>query len=332
MYYLLLDEVQMLESFETVLIGYLRRKNLDLFVTGSNAKFLSRDVVTEFAGRGDEIRMYPLSFSEFMSVYKGDRYMGLSEYMLYGGIPLVVLREKAADKAETLSALFREIYIRDIIQRHHVRNKGDLEDLLNTVSSSVGSLTNAEKLKNTFHSVKKSKITSATILNYLEYFEDSFLVEAATRYDIKGKAYINTPRKYYFSDPGLRNARVNFRQYEPTHMIENVIYNELRMRGYSVDVGIVSVVEKDSAGKMVRKQLEVDFVCNMGTSRYYIQSAWSIPDEEKRIQETRPLRKIDDSFKKIIITGDPAPAHYDEDGILTVNVYDFLLNPRILEF
>ncbi len=328
-YYLLLDEVQMMESFETVLIGYLRRKNLDLFVTGSNAKFLSRDVITEFAGRGDEVRMYPLSFSEFMSVYKGDRYMGLSEYMLYGGIPLVVLREKAADKTETLSALFREIYIRDIIQRHHVRNKGDLEDLLNTVSSSVGSLTNAEKLKNTFHSVKKSKITSATILKYLEYFEDSFLLEAASRYDIKGKAYINTPKKYYFSDPGLRNARVNFRQYEPTHMMENVLYNELRMRGYSVDVGIVPVVEKDSTGKMVRKQLEVDFVCNMGSSRYYIQSAWSIPDEDKRIQETRPLQKIDDSFKKIIITGDLTPAHYDECGILTVNVYDFLLNPGI---
>lgn len=332
MYYLLLDEVQMMDSFETVLISYLRRNNLDLFVTGSNAKFLSRDVITEFAGRGDEIRMYPLSFSEFMSIYNGDRYTGLSEYMLYGGIPLVVLRENAADKAETLSALFREIYIRDIIQRHHIRNKGDLEDLLNTVSSSVGSLTNAEKLKNTFHSVKKSKITSATILNYLEYFEDSFLLEAAIRYDIKGKAYINTPRKYYFSDPGLRNARVNFRQYEPAHMMENVIYNELRMRGYSVDVGIVPVIEKNSSGKMVRKQLEVDFICNMGSSRYYIQSAWSIPDKEKRIQETRPLRKIDDSFKKIIITGDIMPAQYDENGILTVNVYDFLLNPRILEY
>ena len=331
MYYLLLDEVQMMESFETVLIGYLRRSNLDLFVTGSNAKFLSRDIVTEFAGRGDEVRMYPLSFSEFMSVYKGDRYMGLSEYMLYGGIPLVVLREKAGDKAETLTALFREIYIRDIIQRHKVRNKGELEDLLNVVSSSVGSLTNAEKLKNTFRSVKHSRITSATILNYLEYFEDSFLLEAALRYDIKGKAYISTPRKYYFSDPGLRNARMNFRQYEPAHMMENVIYNELRMRGYSVDVGIVPVVEKDSSGKMVRKQLEVDFICNMGSSRYYIQSAWSIPDEEKRIQETRPLRKIDDAFRKIIITGDPAPARYDENGILTVNVYDFLLNPRIPE-
>ena len=331
MYYLLLDEVQMMESFETVLIGYLRRNNLDLFVTGSNAKFLSRDIVTEFAGRGDEVRMYPLNFSEFMSVYKGDRYMGLSEYMLYGGIPLVVLREKASDKAETLSALFREIYIRDIVQRHHVRNRGDLEDLLNTVSSSVGSLTNAEKLKNTFHSVKKSKITSATILNYLEYFEDSFLLEAAIRYDIKGKAYINTPRKYYFSDPGLRNARVNFRQFEPAHMMENVIYNELRMRGFSVDVGIVPVVEKDSSGKMIRKQLEVDFICNMGSARYYIQSAWSIPDEEKRTQETRPLRKIDDSFKKIIITGDPAPVQYDENGILIINVYDFLLNPRIFE-
>ena len=330
-YYLLLDEVQMMDSFETVLNGYLRKDNTDVFVTGSNAKFLSVDIVTEFAGRGDEIRMYPLSFSEFMTVFKGDKYEGLSQYMLYGGIPLVVLREDMNDKATTLENLFSEIYVRDIVARHGVRNKGELEDLLNILSSSVGSLTNPEKLKNTFHSVKKSKITSATIKKYLDYFEDSFLLESANRYDIKGKAYIETPKKYYFSDPGLRNARLNFRQFEPTHAMENVIYNELRMRGYSVDIGVVSVAEKDDNKKVIRKQLEVDFVCNLGSGRYYIQSAYSIPDEQKRTQETRPFTKIDDSFKKIVITGDVVPAQYNDRGILTVNIYDFLLDPTALE-
>ena len=330
-YYLLLDEVQLLDAFEAVLNGYLRKSNLDVYVTGSNAKLLSSDIATEFAGRGDEVHMYPLSFSEFMSAYNGDRYMGLSEYMLYGGIPLVVLRENPADKSAVLSSLFNEIYIRDIVQRNKVRNKGELEDLLNFVSSSVGSLTNPEKLKNTFHSVKKSRITSATIIKYLHFFEDSFLLEAAKRYDIKGKAYIETPQKYYFTDPGLRNARVNFRQYEPTHLMENVIYNELRMRGYNVDVGIVPVTEKNDQGKLIRKQLEVDFICNLGSARYYIQSAYSIPDSEKRVQETRPLRKIDDSFRKIIVTGDAVPAQYDENGILTVNIYDFLLDKHLME-
>ena len=330
-YYLLLDEVQMMDAFEAVLNGYLRRSNLDVFVTGSNARFLSSDIATEFAGRGDEVHMYPLSFSEFMTVYKGDRYTGLSEYMLYGGIPLVVLRGNPADKAETLAALFNEIYIRDIVLRHKIRNQGELEDLLNIVSSSVGSLTNPEKLKNTFHSVKKSRITSATISKYLGYLEDSFLLEAAERYEVKGKAYIETPRKYYFSDPGLRNARVNFRQYEPAHLMENVIYNELRMRGFNVDVGVVPVVERNSQGNAVRKQLEVDFVCNLGSVRYYIQSAYSIPDAEKQYQETRPLRKIDDSFRKIIITGEPVPAWYDDHGILTVNVFDFLMDIHTIE-
>ena len=331
MYYLLLDEVQMMDSFETVLNGYLRKDNMDVFVTGSNAKFLSSDIITEFAGRGDEIHMYPLSFSEFMTAFKGDRYEGLSQYMLYGGIPLVVLREDVKDKATTLENLFSEIYIRDIVTRHGVRNKGELEDLLNILSSAIGSLTNPEKLKNTFRSVKKSKITSATIKKYLGYFEDSFLLESAHRYDIKGKAYIETPKKYYFSDLGLRNARLNFRQFEPTHAMENVIYNELRMRGYSVDIGVVPVAEKDKNGKVTRKQLEVDFVCNLGSGRYYIQSAYSIPDEKKRVQETRPFTKIDDSFKKIVITRDIVPAQYDDRGILTINIYDFLLDPSALE-
>ena len=332
MYYLLLDEVQMLGTFETVLNSYLRKENVDVFVTGSNAKFLSSDIITEFAGRGDEIHMYPLSFSEFMSVFDGDKYEGLSQYMLYGGIPLVALRDTPQDKAVLLENLFSEIYIRDIVQRNSVRNIGELEDLLNILSSAVGSLTNPEKLKNTFRSVKKSKITSTTIKKYLDYFEDSFLVESAHRYDIKGKAYIETPKKYYFSDLGLRNARLNFRQSEPTHAMENVIYNELRMRGYRVDVGVIPVTIKDETGKIVRRQLEVDFICNLGSRRYYIQSAYSIPDEAKRKQEIRPFTKIDDSFKKIVITRDIIPTQYDEDGILTMNVYDFLLNVDSLEY
>ena len=330
-YYLLLDEVQMLDCFEAVLNGYLRKENMDVFVTGSNARLLSKDIATEFAGRGDEVHMYPLSFAEFMSVYKGDKYMGLSEYMLYGGIPLVVLRDGAGDKATALQNLFSEIYLRDICKHNRVKNIGKLEDLLNILSSAIGSLTNPEKLKNTFRTTKKSRITSNTIRKYLGYFEDSFLIESAQRYDIKGKAYIETPKKYYFSDLGLRNARINFRQFEQTHSMENVIYNELRMRGYSVDVGVVPIAEKDTEGKVIRKQLEVDFVCNMGSLRYYIQSSYSLPDEAKRIQEIRPFRKIDDSFKKIIITKDIVSPHYDEYGILTVNVYDFLLDPKCLE-
>lgn len=330
-YYLLLDEVQMLDCFETVLNGYLRKDNIDVYVTGSNAKFLSSDIITEFAGRGDEIHMYPLSFSEFMSVYNGDKYEGLSQYMLYGGIPMVVLKEGDADKAATLNNLFSEIYIRDIFKRNKIKNPGELEDLLNILSSAVGSLTNPEKLKNTFHTVKKSKITATTIKKYLDYFEDSFLMEAAQRYDIRGKAYIETPKKYYFSDLGLRNSRINFRQFEQTHMMENVLYNELRMRGYNVDVGVVTTAQKDSGGKVIRKQLEVDFVCNAGSSRYYIQSAYSMPDIAKHEQEIRPFRKIGDSFRKIVVTKDIVPFHYDEHGIIIMNIYDFLLDPAKLE-
>ena len=331
MYYLLLDEVQMLDCFETVLNGYLRKKNMDVYVTGSNAKFLSKDIITEFAGRGDEIHMYPLSFSEFMTAYKGDKYEGLSEYMLYGGIPLVVLREGHQNKAALLENLFSEIYVRDIQKRNKVRNIGELEDLLNILSSAIGSLTNPEKLRNTFKSIKHSKITSPTIKKYLDFLEDSFLLESSQRYDIKGKAYIETPRKYYFSDMGLRNARINFRQFEQTHAMENVIYNELRMRGYKVDVGVVTVSEKDEHGKSVRKQLEVDFICNLGSMKYYIQSAFSMPDEAKRAQEIRPFKKINDSFKKIVITKDIVPSYYDENGILTMSIYDFLLDAKSLE-
>ena len=330
-YYLLLDEVQLMDSFESVLNGYLRKRNMDLFVTGSNAKFLSKDIITEFSGRGDEIHMYPLSFAEFMSVFPGDKYEGLSQYMTYGGIPLVVLSKDDSDKTDLLSNLYSEIYISDIVKRHKVRNKGELEDLLNIMSSSIGTLTNPEKLQRTFKTVKHSRITGPTIQKYLEYLEDSFLLEAATRYDIKGRKYIETPQKYYFSDLGLRNARINFRQIEPTHSMENVIYNELKMRGYNVDVGVVPVVETGETGKQQRKQLEIDFVCNKGSSRYYIQSAYSLPDEEKRVQEMRPFGKVKDSFKRIVITGDLIPPHYDEEGILMINVYDFLLDPTVIE-
>ena len=327
-YYLLLDEIQMLDCFVAVLNGYLYKNNLDVYVTGSNAKLLSKDISTEFAGRGDEIHMYPLSFAEFMSVYKGDKYIGLSEYMMYGGIPLVVLRDDNNDKINTLQNLFNEIYIKDIEKR---KNIGELEELLNILSSSIGSLTNPEKLKNTFKSNKNSKITSQTIKKYLSSFEDSFLVESSNRYDVKGKLYIETPKKYYFTDLGLRNARINFRQFEESHSMENIIYNELRMRGYNVDVGLINIVERNQEGKVVRKQLEVDFICNLGSKRYYIQSVYSIPDKEKRSQEIRPFRNIDDSFKKIIITKDIVPSFYDDYGILTINIYDFLLNLNSLE-
>ena len=325
MYYLLLDEVQFLDCFESVLNSYLYMDNVDVYVTGSNAKFLSKDVITEFAGRGDEVHMWPLSFAEFMTEFKGDKYDGLTEYMQYGGIPMVVLKNGDENKSLMLKHLFDEIYIKDIEIRHRVKNKTDLEDLLNFLSSSIGSFTNPEKLKNTFRSVKKSNITSQTIKKYLDYFSDCFLVDSAFRYDIKGKAYIDTPLKYYFSDLGLRNARINFRQFEQPHSMENVIYNELRMRGFSVDVGVVNTREEG-----VRKQLEVDFVCNLGSKRYYIQSAYSMPSEEKRAQEMRPFTKIDDSFKKIVITGDMLPTYYNDEGILFMNIFDFLLKPENL--
>ena len=273
--------------------------------------------------------MYPLSFSEFMTAYRGDKYEGLTEYMMYGGIPLVVLRQNENEKVKTLENLFGELYITDIVKRNKIKNQSELEELLNILSSSIGSLTNSEKLKNTFRSVKKSHITANTIRKYIACFEDSFLIESAKRYDIKGKAYIETPQKYYFTDLGLRNARLNFRQFEQTHAMENVIYNELKMRGYNVDVGVVPIAERNEDGKVVRKQLEVDFVCNMGSKRYYIQSAYSIPDNEKKAQEVRPFKKIEDSFKKIIVTKDIVPATYDDNGVLTVNIYDFLLDKTV---
>ena len=251
--------------------------------------------------------------------------------MLYGGIPQVILRDDPNDKTTFLNNIFGEIYISDIVKRNKVRNPGELEDLLNILSSSIGSLTNPEKLKKTFKTNKQSRITSSTLQRYLGHLENAYLIEAAQRYDIKGKAYIETPKKYYFTDLGLRNARISFRQFEQTHSMENVIYNELRMRGYSVDVGVVPIAERDKKGEVIRKQLEVDFVCNLGSKRYYIQSAFALPDLEKRDQETRPFKKIDDTFKKIIVTKDIVAPFYDEYGILTINIYDFLLDPSCIE-
>lgn len=329
-YYFLLDEIQLMDRFESVLNGLNEKPNVEVYVTGSNAKFLSKDIATEFAGRGDENHMYPLSFSEFKSVYNGDNQHALQEYMLWGGIPLVVLAAEE-DKAKLLKTLFEETYIRDIILKHKIRNQRELEDLLNILSSSIGSLTNPEKLMNTFRTVKKSKITANTIAKYIEYCEDSFLIESAKRYDIKGKAYIETPQKYYFSDLGLRNVRLGFRQNEPTHIMENIIYNELKIRGFEIDIGVVPVIEKNEKAMSVKKQLEIDFICTMGMKKYYIQSAYSLPDSTKREQEIRPFIKSGDSFKKIVITNDITPPVYDDNGILTINFLDFLNNESILE-
>lgn len=330
-YYFLLDEIQMLEEFVSVLNGLADKKNCDVYVTGSNAKFLSKDIVTEFGGRGDEIHMYPLSFSEFMSAYEGNQYDGWNEYVTYGGIPIVVLADTEERKIALLDSLMKETYLSDIQRRNKVRNVGEMESLLNILSSAIGSLTNPNKLQNTFKSVNQSKITATTITKYIEYLEDSFLIEEAKRYDIKGKSYIGTPLKYYFMDMGLRNIRINFRQMEVTHSMENVIYNELKMRGYKVDVGNLMIVEKGKNGKPVKKQIEVDFICSLGSKRYYIQSAYMLETEEKIQQEIRPFLKINDSFKKIVITANTPKPFYNEAGILIMNVYDFLLNQDSLD-
>lgn len=331
MYYILLDEVQLLDEFESVLNGFMRMKNVDVYVTGSNARFLSKDIITEFRGRGDELHIQPLSFAEFMSVYDGNKYDGWNEYVLYGGLPPVVLLRTAEQKIELLKSLFQETYINDIISRHSVKHRDEFEELINILASAIGSLTNPKKLTDTFKSKKNKVISSNTIKSYLDYLCDAYVVSRATRYDIKGKKYIDTPQKYYFSDVGIRNACINFRQLEENHTMENIIYNELIARNFNVDVGIITATGKDNDGKSVRKQLEVDFVCNKGSKRYYIQSAFSIPDREKMEQESNSLLRIDDSFKKIIVVKDlPAPT-YTENGILVISVYDFLLNSNSLD-
>ena len=331
MYYVLLDEVQMLDDFESVLNSLGRKKNVDVYVTGSNAKFLSKDIITEFRGRGDEVHMYPLTYSEFMSVYDGDKQEGWRDYVLFGGIPLVLGFETADQKSDFLKALFEETYISDITGRNNIRNKAELEELLNILSSAIGSLTNPSKLSATFKSVKNKTISKETIIKYIDYLKDSFLIDSAIRYDIKGKKYINTPSKYYFTDLGLRNARLNFRQVEESHAMENIIFNELKVRGYNVDVGVVVMNEVDKNGKKIRKQLEVDFVCNKGSKRFYIQSAYALPDKEKMEQEQRSLVNTGDGFKKIIITKDAVAPLYNDEGILVMSVYDFLLNPDSME-
>lgn len=331
MYYVLLDEVQMLDDFESVLNSLGRKKNVDVYVTGSNAKFLSKDIITEFRGRGDEVHMYPLTYSEFMSVYDGDKQEGWRDYVLFGGIPLVLGFETADQKSDFLKSLFEETYISDITGRNNIRNKAELEELLNILSSAIGTLSNPSKLSATFKSVKNKTISKDTIIKYIDYLKDSFLIDSAIRYDIKGKKYINTPSKYYFTDLGLRNARLNFRQVEETHAMENIIFNELKVRGYNVDVGVVVMNEVDKNGKKIRKQLEVDFVCNKGSKRFYIQSAYALPDKEKMEQEQRSLVNTGDGFKKIIITKDAVAPLYNDEGILVMSVFDFLLNPDSME-
>ncbi len=331
MYYVLLDEVQLLGEFESILNSLIRMKNVDVYVTGSNARFLSKDVITEFRGRGDEVHMHPLSFAEFMSVYQGTKQDGWNEYMLYGGIPLVLEFTTPDQKIAFLKSLFEETYISDIVGRHNIRNKAELEELLNILSSAIGSLTNPEKLSATFQTVKKKKISNSTIKRYIDYLCDSFLIDSAIRYDVKGKKYIDTPVKYYFTDMGLRNARLNFRQIEETHSMENIIFNELKMRGFNVDVGVIVQYDTNEKGNSIRKQLEIDFVCNQGSKRYYIQSAYAIPDQAKMEQEQRSLMLTGDFFKRIIITKDTPAPYYNESGVLIMSVYDFLLNENSLE-
>ena len=332
MYYVLLDEVQLLGEFESILNSLIRMKNVDVYVTGSNARFLSKDVITDFRGRGYEVHMYPLSFAEFMSVYPGTKQDGWNEYMLYGGIPLVLEFTTPDQKIAFLKSLFEETYISDIVGRHNIRNKAELEELLNILSSAIGSLTNPQKLSATFQTVKKKKISNATIKRYIDYLCDSFLIDSAIRYDVKGKKYIDTPVKYYFTDMGLRNARLNFRQIEETHSMENIIFNELKMRGFNVDVGVIMQYETNEKGSNIRKQLEIDFVCNQGSKRYYIQSAYAIPDQAKMEQEQRSLMLTGDFFKRMIITKDTPAPYYNESGVLIMNVYDFLLNENSLAF
>lgn len=330
-YYILLDEVQLLKDFEEVLNSLLHIKNIDIYVTGSNSKFLSKDVITEFRGRGDEIHIFPLTFKEFMQAYDGDIYRGWAEYVVYGGLPLTVTMKTEEQKIKYLTNLFEETYLKDIIERHHIEKTQELEDLVNVLASAIGSLTNVPKIEATFRSVIQSNISSNTIRQYIEYLEDAFVINKANRYNVKGRKYIGTPNKYYFEDVGLRNARLGFRQIEETHIMENIIYNELRSRGYSVDVGVVEKRGKNKDGKEERTYLEIDFIANLGSKRYYIQSAFSMPTEEKRDQEKSSLINVGDSFKKIIIVKDVVNVTRDEEGITTMSVYDFLLKENSLE-
>ena len=331
-YYILLDEVQMLTDFEEVLNSLLHISNADVYVTGSNSKFLSKDIITEFRGRGDEVHIYPLTFKEFMQVCENDVYRGWADYVTYGGLPLVVTMKTEQQKIQYLTNLFEETYIKDIKERNHIEKIQELNDLINVLASSIGSLTNPSKIQSTFKSVLKSDISLNTIIQYIEYLEDAFLINEVNRYDVKGRKYIGTPLKYYFEDVGLRNARLGFRHTEETHLMENVIYNELRARGFTVDVGVVPVREKNDNGIREHNNLEVDFIASLGSRKYYIQSAFGIPDSEKEKQEKASLLRINDSFKKIVIVKDVINVQHDENGITTINLFDFLLNDNSLEF
>lgn len=331
-YYILLDEIQFVERFSEVLNSLLRMDNVDIYVTGSNSKFLSSDILTEFRGRGDEIRVYPLSFVEYVSAYDGTEEDAWLDYMTFGGLPRIISMKTDEQKIKYLSDLFKETCLKDIIEHNNLKNSTEMEDLINLLASAIGSLTNPKKLENTFRTVMQSRITDKTIKQYIDYLREAFLIEQAIRYDIKGKKYISTPMKIYFVDPGLRNARLGFRQIEETHLMENIIYNELRRRGYAVDIGFVEIREQDEkGGQRVRKQLEVDFIACKGNNKYYIQSAFAIPDEEKRRQEERPLLNIGDSFKKIVVVGNHIKLKRDDMGITTMGIREFLLKENSLD-
>ncbi len=327
MYYILLDEIQLVNGFESLLNGFLYESNLDVYVTGSNSKFLSSDIITEFRGRGDEIKVFPLSFSEYVSAFKGDKVEAWNEYILYGGLPLILSKKTDEEKAKYLKDLFEQTYLKDIIERNNIQRFDIIDSIINILASSVGSLTNSQKIYNTFVSNGEKEVSLNTINSYIKYIEDSFIVNKSNRYDVKGKKYIQTPQKYYFSDIGLRNARLNFRQQEENHIMENIIYNELMIRGYNVDVGVVEIRNENKD----RKQLEVDFVCNLGNKKYYIQSALNLETREKTIQEERPLMNINDNFKKIIVVKDNIKHWYTEEGILIIGVQEFLLNQNSMD-
>ena len=329
-FYIFLDEIQLVDGFEKVLNGLNRRSNLDIYVTGSNSKFLSSDILTEFRGRGDEVRIYPLSLAEYVSAYEGTAQEAWADYLTYGGLPLILSRKTDEQKSKYLTDLFKKVYLDDIIERNQLRGDTIMENLVSILASSVGSLTNPTKLANTFASKGIGHVSDKTIGSYIGFLQDAFLIEKAERYDVKGKKYIGSPYKYYFTDVGLRNARLNFRQQEENHIMENIIYNELLMRGFNVDVGIVEHPEKRDGRRVVSKY-EVDFVCNKGSQRYYIQSAFSLPDDGKMEQEQRSLLLTGDFFKKIIVTKDAVKPWHNEKGVLIVNVQDFLLNSNSLE-
>lgn len=330
-YYLLLDEVQNLGSFESVLNGYLRKRNIDLYVTGSNSKFLSSDIITEFEGRGDEIHILPLTFSEYYSIFDGSKDEAYEQYSMFGGLPLVALMNSNEQKSKHLISQLEKVYLKDAIVRNHLKADSNIIELLDVIASGISSYTNPTKLADSFKSIKKVSISRTTIESYINYFTDSYLISKSTKYDIKGKKYIETPYKLYFEDIGLGNAVLKFRQIESTHIMENIIYNELRYRGFNVDVGVVESREEKN-GKQIRKYYEIDFVATLGSKKYYIQSAYDIPDEDKRNQETRPFDRVPDSFKKIIVVRNPIVSRYSDKGYLIISLFDFLLNQNSLEF